>query len=132
MTKNIEKNRSIGIVSIIWGVLYFIYKAFFPTSVYELLGNKFLDYSHEKILKYKEMLGNLITIFDMVFIVLLIIILMVYAIFLRNEGIKLIRSRSFGLLLLALITYVIGLRGIFFIFVIIAGIKMVIGDKLDK
>ena len=119
----------LGILSVLWGVIFFCYKMFFPTSVYDLLGSKSFQYSNEQIALYKEGLQNLITIFDILFILFLVILVILLIIKLKKMNIKLKSNNSMILIIVGLVFHILGLRGISWIFVIASGILLIIYNK---
>lgn len=128
-TSEFNKNKILGISSIIWGVLWFLYRMFFPSSVYDLLGNKSFQYSHEQIKQYKEGLQNAVAILDISFILVLIVIGIFFIIDCKKKNIKLFSSNSFILIWAGLVFHILGLVGISWIFVIFSGILMLLPRK---
>ena len=122
-----KKKFILGILSVLWGVIFFCYKMFFPTSVYDLLGSKSFQYSNEQIALYKEGLQNLITIFDILFILFLVILVLIIK--LKKMNIKLRSNYSMILIIIGLVFHILGLVGISWIFVIASGILLIINKK---
>lgn len=124
-----KKLLILGILSVLWGVIFFGYKMFFPTSVYDLLGSKSFQYSSEQITSYKEGLQNLITIFNILFILFLVILIILLIIKLKKMNIKLCSNYSMILIITGLVFHLLGLVGISWIFVIASGILLIIYKK---
>ncbi len=119
-----DKKTVIGILFIIWGILYFLYKMFFPTSVFDFLGNDFFKYSEEQIAQYKEGLQNLFAILDITLLMFLIIIIILYIIYCKKNKVKVLTNNISIVIFVGLSFHILGLVGISWIFVIIGGILL--------
>ena len=128
-------NKIIGISSIVWGILYFLYKMFFPKSVYDFLGGDTLHYSSEELQQYKLGLENAISIIEIAFIVVLIIIFIFSIINLRKKNIKFFSiSKSYistgtMLILFGIIFHISGLLLLSCIFTFFSGLLTIMSKE---
>jgi len=120
-----KKLSILGILLTLWGILFFCFKLFFPTSVNKLLGNKIFEYSSEQLDQYKLGLENAYTILNGLFIVFLVILIIILFIKLKKMNIKPLSNNSLLLAIFGLILHIIGFVGVSFIFVIISGLLLV-------
>ncbi len=136
-----ERKSKAGIVisvcCIVWGVLYFLYARFFPHSLYGVVDmNTLRTLSQEEIEAMKESLALLGLVIRIAALVLLIL-LTIFRIITQNKlGYSFKDKKMFvystEFLIASSAMYVIGGRGIAWIFVILSGIIGVIGSVKDN
>jgi len=133
MKKKHKKNsKLLAILFILWGVLFIVYKKFFPSSPFDLLGSEFFQSSREYIEQIRVGLEDLTAIIDLVFIisiVLLTIALIIKSVRNKTEIFSVSLILAVGTLIFHI---VIGAIGISWIFAIACGVEMLITQSKKK
>jgi len=123
-------NAIIGVLSVVWGVLFFLFLKFFPQSAYDLLGASAFQYSAEEIALYADNLRATIVIIRVIVVVLLMVLCIASVINCKKSGRKILEnnllSNSVKLLIAGTVIQIIGAVGVAWIFVVVSGILAII------